>query len=1021
MFLDVSALVRNYKRCPKMSATTPNAAPTFTIEVGTPGTFTNDQSINISNKVNAEIAKAPSGDQIVIDFNPGDYGESSSIKLPSNTTVKGDGATLQYLDNGSNTNNMFGLMTNEDSTFYNGTLTVNNAGGPPTIINYGTTTDSMSGDSATAIVDKNISVSGLTFESTNKDVFGTWFINAANIDVQDNTYIGGQDGNAFVNVENGVVADNNAVGQINASYDDWNGPNNVVIEGNSSFLSQQASGSNGRWNILMNSDPSGDTNNPGNAMNDGIISNNVAGVGSDSAAIYAAALTSYGLTSETAVTEQGNIDTNLNVVNAGGYVSGGPMTGLTIEDNLFTGAVTQPTEELTPIYVSADGTLYPSIDTKVDGNLIFGAYSSNGNSMIFNQGGNPASYDNAVLGANSTQASSVDTNAQEGTASSGGNLSGAGGEAGGATTAIDLLVVAAPTLFMSTDTATSVEGLDVLSQTTDALSVTISSDFGTISCATSLANATFVTSGGAIDLIINDSPAMIQDDLSQLSYTSNLAGWDDAIEVYAQDSNGHSAIRYMSVLNDSQASQVSNLVTITPGEFGSSGQVSLPAPAGAPAAVTLSADTVMASSGNNQIQMGTLFSMAMLGAGETTVEGGSGPEYITAGAGTSVFNLDQNGAVTVVGGTGSFYANASDGDNLIESGSANATVVAGGGVNSIIGGLGDLDVLGGNGTLNVTTLPQSGGILAVSVDTGAATINALSNYDLIGQWGGAMNVVAGGFGGLIQTFNTSDTASISVSGSNTEVLVGGGSDTVTAVAGDSGLNMFFDHSGATLDFINSSTSSATLSGAAPGATAGSATVFGGAGGGVYVGGPVGSNLLIGGSGLVTLVGSGANNLLSVNGAGSGGNGNVLSVAYAVGGSTMSASSSTTNNNFYGSASGQVDILSAGSGVQNFFIGSGDQETISGSRALSATNNYYMSEDPNAPSVQQITITNFDPAADQLFLNKMGAYVGGLTIQSMNSGAGGSLLGLSDGTTVRMLGVSTASLASMGIGLGQSTV
>jgi len=1003
-----------------MSATNQNADPVFTIEVGTPGTFTNDQSINIAAQLNAEIAKAPSGDQIVIDFNPGTYGASSSIKLPSNTTVEGNGATIEYLQNSSNKNAMFGLMTNEDSTFYNGTLTVNNEGEPPTIINYGTTAQSMSGDSANAIVDKNISVSGLTFETTSQAVFGTWFINSTNIDVQNNTYIGGQDGNAFVNVTDGVVADNNAVGQINASYDDWNGPNGIVIEGNSSFLSQKSAGSDGRWNILMNSTPSGDTNNPGNALNDGIISNNVAGVASSSAAIYAAALPSYGSTYESAITEQGNIDTNLNVVNAGGYVSAGPMTGLTIEDNLFTGAVTQPSDEMTPIEVTSDGTLYPSSDTNIDGNLIFGAYSSNESAMIINQGSNPNSYDNAVLGANSSLTSSVETDAQEGTASSAGNLSGNGGEANGATTALDLLIVAPPTLWVPIDTATSLDGLDVLSQTTGALSITLSSDFGTIASAASLANATFVTSGGAIDLIINDAPSALQNDLSELSYTGNSAGWDDAIEVYAQGLTGSSAIRYISVLTENESSQVSNLVTITPGEFGPSGSVSLPSPVGASAPITLSADTVMASSGSNHIQMGTLFSMAMLGSGDTTLEGGSGPEYITSGSGNSVFNFDQDGAVTVVGGTGGFYATAVNGSNLIESGSANATVAASGGVNSIIGGLGNLDVLAGNGTVDVTTLPQSGGSLDVSVDIGTATINALSNYDLIGQWGGTMNVVAGGFGGIVQTYNTSDSADITVSGSNTEVLVGGGDDTVTAVPGNSGLNMFFDHSGATLDFINNSTSSATLSGAAPGASAGSATVFGGMGGGVYVGGPVGNNLLIGGSGLVTLVGSGTNNVLSAEGAGSGGNGNVLSVADTSGASTMTASSSTTNNNFYGGSTGQVHITSSGSGVQNYFIGS-DQEIISGSQALGATNNYYISEDPNSYAAQQITITNFDPSVDKIFLNKIGEYVGGLSVQSMNSASGGSLIGLSDGTMVKLMGVSTSTLVSMGLGLGQNTV
>ena len=78
-----------------MSESSPG--PTYTIQVGTPGQFNNDADVDISSRLNAELAAAPSGDQIKVVFNPGNYGVANTLLLPSDTTVIGNGAELGFL------------------------------------------------------------------------------------------------------------------------------------------------------------------------------------------------------------------------------------------------------------------------------------------------------------------------------------------------------------------------------------------------------------------------------------------------------------------------------------------------------------------------------------------------------------------------------------------------------------------------------------------------------------------------------------------------------------------------------------------------------------------------------------------------------------------------------------------------------------------------------------------------------------------------------------------------------------
>jgi len=744
--------------------------PVYEITVGTAGTFTNDANVDIAAEVNQEIKDAPQGDAVEIYFNPGIYGAAESIKLPSDTTMIGNDATLKYLKTSQNKDMIFGLVTNADSVFNGETLTVNNDNGTETSINYADTVNSIVGDSDTAIIDTNISVQGMTLEEGAYNC-GTMFVNATDIDVQNNTYINGGDGNAFVNVVNGIVANNIAIGQTNASYDDWNGPVNVTIEDNTSYMANQKVNDGASWSVLINASPSGDTKNPGNAINDAVVENRLANVWSYSAAVEATALPSYGFTYEADISLQGNVITNWNSINAGGLASAGQMYNLSDVDNLYAGGYTVPGSEYTPIDATADGSSAPSVNSSVEGNLVFGIFSSNSAAAIVNDGASPVSVDNAILGANDSGTAETSTTAQSGSATSEGNTAGYGNEVTGGSVWSGIAVFSPPEVISSGQGQYDVQGVSCFDASgSPVLSVTITSEFGTLNLASGPLRVSREVVNGEAAVVFNGSNAEVNEELSRLSYTFNPAGWDDAIEVNISDSLGSTATRIIPVIVPPD-STISNVVTLTP-KSGGSGTLASTNASDAMQAFDLSADTIIASSGNNSIEMGGTVSTVLLGTGTSTVYGGSGAGYVVAGAGTAFINLFESGKDTVVGGAGAININAATGNNLIEASTAEAFVSTGGGANTILGGLGSLNVKGGNGNLYIATMPENGGNLNVSLGTGNASIYALSGNATISTKHSTENLIYAGLG----------VDSIS-SGGNDQIHLGDGAYTIDASRG----------------------------------------------------------------------------------------------------------------------------------------------------------------------------------------------------------------------------------------------
>jgi hypothetical protein len=387
----------------------------------------------------------------------------------------------------------------------------------------------------------------------------------------------------------------------------------------------------------------------------------------------------------------------------------------------------------------------------------------------------------------------------------------------------------------------------------------------------------------------------------------------------------------------------------------------------------------------------------------------------TAGSANVIVNVPTTYGAIVVEAPGSETVNSSangllaifgDTSKVDFNGSGTGTVVAAGSGQfvGLDGGIWSVDASGGD-----------------SVQSGAAnaTINTAGANNIVGLLGGNSDINLGGSNDLVETYNSGVTANISVSGANNRILVDGGADTVTAVTGNSGLNIFFNLSGGSLDFINASSSSVTVSGAVAGAIGGSVTAFGGAGGGTYIGGPGGNNSLVGGSGLVQLYGSGTNNLLSVSGAGAAGN--LLSVGNS-GSSTLIASASTSNNTFYGGLTGSTVMQSSGTGLQTFFVGAKDQENLTGSTTTGAANDYYFLQDASGSGND--VITNFSLTRDKIFIDTIGADQGQVSVGSIsaNGGAsGGSIIFLTDNTSITLYGISTAQLAAADIKKGSTTI
>jgi hypothetical protein len=158
-----------------------------------------------------------------------------------------------------------------------------------------------------------------------------------------------------------------------------------------------------------------------------------------------------------------------------------------------------------------------------------------------------------------------------------------------------------------------------------------------------------------------------------------------------------------------------------------------------------------------------------------------------------------------------------------------------------------------------------------------------------------------------------------------------------------------------------------------------------------------------------LYGAGTNNYLSASGNGTNGAANALFAGSGT--ATLVATASTFDNQFSG-GTGSSTMTSFGAGAQTFFVGSTGQEQMTGATVSGASNNYYFLQDSTGNGSD--IITNFTLGRDHLYVNVIGPYSGVSIsgVEPLGGGVSGSIVYLSDKTTIQLYGVSAASIQSV---------
>ncbi|MGP8025414.1 MAG: hypothetical protein ACLPJJ_01660 [Acidocella sp.] len=739
-----------------------------TIEVGTPGSFTNDASVDVSALLNAELASVPDGVSITVDFNPGDYGLASTVLLPSDVTVTGTDATVGALND-----NVGALFENANEYPTGFTYTLANAtGGFSTIANGGglANVDTVYSDGTLAIypefpirtttfssyvpsivTESNITIEGMTFAATGNIVVngttvaadGTMFGNATrasffndlfNVDIQNNVFIGGSNAVAMVNTENVEISGNLAVGA-GTGFDNWSGPSNLNIADNEIWLFNEADVYAGGVAVQIDANAQDQASDPGvnsngTAVNNGVIDNLISGSATAAAlATQISPLFPYGITTLTSVTQQGNIDNALGAT-TGGYYSADVYDAIE-EDNVLAQSAGNTDLGIWQALGISGGDLI--------GNLVLDQSASTSGQIIGIDDSKPYAVDNAVINASTFDETAAGLGA---IVISGSLLVGSG-----ILSALD--IGAPPDLVLdSTGGTIALDGtlapFIIDSLASDRLSITLTTQFGSLVTVGSLTGASTATVNGETALILTGDLDSVNQDLAQLGYAASSSGQDDNIEITVTDLTAQlTDTRYIPVLfSDLIPADPSGVTTLAAGFI---------APPGSTGGVTLTGETMIDNGGSNTITMGSLASLAFLGNGQTTLLGGSLPEDISTGVGSATLDLLGSGDITVAGGAGGMDVDAKTSiasvADLIEAGTGDTSITAGAGAMTVIGGLGNMTYQGGQGTTYLTTLPADGGALTADLGSGDATVFALSGADILTTEVGTSNLLYFGLGG----------------------------------------------------------------------------------------------------------------------------------------------------------------------------------------------------------------------------------------------------------------------------------
>ncbi len=251
--------------------------------------------------------------------------------------------------------------------------------------------------------------------------------------------------------------------------------------------------------------------------------------------------------------------------------------------------------------------------------------------------------------------------------------------------------------------------------------------------------------------------------------------------------------------------------------------------------------------------------------------------------------------------------------------------------------------------------------------------------------GGNDSILAGGGRNLISM--ASGSVTIGSAGQDT-VIAGSGTTLVGVNAG--GSDLVFAGSGA-LSFVGGAAASTVVGGA------GSATIFGGAGGGVLSGGRGGRNVIASGTGAATIFGGGDGDVVFVQGTGQ------LIVAGS-GNETLTGASASGGNTFF--AGSGADVIGGGAASDVIFAGTG-QATVFGAGGA----DLFVFRQGQAG---RVVIGDFDASAgDRIVLQGYAPGAAAAALAGARAGGGGTVLTLSDNTSITVVGVGSLQPGAFG--------
>ena len=384
---------------------------------------------------------------------------------------------------------------------------------------------------------------------------------------------------------------------------------------------------------------------------------------------------------------------------------------------------------------------------------------------------------------------------------------------------------------------------------------------------------------------------------------------------------------------------------------------------------------------NDTITLGNGLNVALGGGGNDTIIGGNGKNIFGGDNGKATFDSTGNLLTFSDGGS-------TGGDDTLTAGTGNNVIIGGGGNNTITAGAGNNTIIGAEGT---ATFNAAGYLTNVTSsnpsNAGNNTITAGNGTNVIIGGSGSNNITLGigkayvigkngnasfSATGIISYITTSDTGfggSDTVTGSNgNDVIFGGtGSDTINVndlgdvIVGDNG-NASFDSSGVLLSV---STSDASI-GSADTITTG-----------------IGSNVVLGGAGADTIQAGNGNNIIL------GDCGTV--VFFDVSGKSILSSVTSTDT-----AIGSGDNITVGSGRNIVFGGAGSDTINSGAGFnILVGDNGIAQFDSVGRTGLLVNIATLDPSigsADQITATDgRSVILGGAGADNIRTGQGNSVI------------------------------